>query len=185
MFFHLLDTHPNLILFGVDSWMGINRDAYAKMKKEVNEKVVNYKNGMIMNMSTIEAAEKTPDASLDFVFIDADHSYPSCKIDMQKWLPKVKVGGYIIGHDCKVSSVKKAIEEVFGETSYETDVDQVWYVKERGFDKAEIAQYTGYIVVVFGILGNLFGGLGSDWFSKKFNLGRPMFLFWVMLLLLP
>ncbi len=63
--------------------------------------------------------------------------------------------------------------------------DQVWYVKERGFDKAEIAQYTGYIVVVFGILGNLFGGLGSDWFSKKFNLGRPMFLFWVMLLLLP
>ena len=63
--------------------------------------------------------------------------------------------------------------------------DQVWYVQERGFDKAEIAQYTGYIVVVFGILGNLFGGLGSDWFSKKFNLGRPMFLFWVMLLLLP
>ena len=63
--------------------------------------------------------------------------------------------------------------------------DQVWYVKERGFDKAEIAQYAGYIVVVFGILGNLFGGLGSDWFSKKFNLGRPMFLFWVMLLLLP
>ena len=44
--------------------------------------------------------------------------------------------------------------------------DQVWYVKERGFDKAEIAQYAGYIVVVFGILGNLFGGLGSDWFSK-------------------
>ena len=38
--------------------------------------------------------------------------------------------------------------------------DQVWYVKERGFDKAEIAQYTGFIVVVFGILGNLFGGLG-------------------------
>jgi predicted O-methyltransferase YrrM len=110
--------------------MGINRDAYAKMKKEVNEKVINYKNGMIMNMSTIEAAEKTPDASLDFVFIDADHSYPSCKIDMQKWLPKVKVGGYIIGHDCKVSSVKKAIEEVFGETGYETDVDQVWYVKK-------------------------------------------------------
>ena len=33
--------------------------------------------------------------------------------------------------------------------------DQVWYVKERGFDKAEIAQYTGYIVVVFGILGIL------------------------------
>jgi MFS family permease len=63
--------------------------------------------------------------------------------------------------------------------------DQVWYVKERGFDRAEIAQYTGYIVVVFGILGNLFGGIGSDLFREKFKLGRPMFLFWLMLFLLP
>ena len=63
--------------------------------------------------------------------------------------------------------------------------DQVWYVKERGFNRSEIAQYTGYIVVVFGILGNLFGGIGSDIFRKKFKLGRPMFLFWLMLFLLP
>ena len=63
--------------------------------------------------------------------------------------------------------------------------DQVWYVKERGFDRAQIAQYTGYIVVIFGILGNLFGGIGSDLFREKFKLGRPMFLFWLMLFLLP
>ena len=56
--------------------------------------------------------------------------------------------------------------------------DQVWYVKERGFDRAEIAQYTGYIVIVFGVIGNLIGGLGSDWFTEKYKLGRPMFLFW-------
>ena len=61
--------------------------------------------------------------------------------------------------------------------------DQVWYVQERGFARAEIAQYTGYIVVVFGIIGNLFGGIGSDWFTEKFNLGRPMFLFWLLLFL--
>ena len=63
--------------------------------------------------------------------------------------------------------------------------DQVWYVKERGFDRAEIAQYTGYIIVVFGILGNLIGGIGSDWFTNKYKLGRPMFLFWFMIFLLP
>ena len=63
--------------------------------------------------------------------------------------------------------------------------DQVWYVKERGFDRAEIAQYTGYIIVVFGIIGNLIGGIGSDWFTKKYKLGRPMFLFWFMIFLLP
>jgi len=36
----------------------------------------------------------------------------------------------VIGHDCKIPSVKRAIEEVFGKKGYETDVDQVWYVKK-------------------------------------------------------
>ena len=63
--------------------------------------------------------------------------------------------------------------------------DQLWYVEERGFDKAEIAQITGWIGIVAGILGNLFGGLGGDWFLRRTGMGRPMFLFWIMLLLAP
>jgi MFS family permease len=63
--------------------------------------------------------------------------------------------------------------------------DQLWYVQERGFDRAEIAQITGWIGIVAGILGNLFGGIGGDWFLKKTGVGRPMFLFWIMLLLAP
>ena len=63
--------------------------------------------------------------------------------------------------------------------------DQVWYVQERGFERAEIAQYTGYSIVVFGIIGNLIGGIGSDWFTNKYKLGRPKFLFWFMIFLLP
>lgn len=63
--------------------------------------------------------------------------------------------------------------------------DQLWYARERGFDPAEIAQYTGWIGIVGGILGNLFGGIGSDWFHKKTGQGRPMFLFWIMLVLAP
>ncbi len=63
--------------------------------------------------------------------------------------------------------------------------DQLWFVQERGFDRAEIAQYTGWVGIAGGILGNLFGGMGSDWFHKKTGLGRPMFLFWIMLLLAP
>ena len=63
--------------------------------------------------------------------------------------------------------------------------DQLWYVQERGFDKAEIAQITGWIGITAGIAGNLFGGWGSDYFLKKTGAGRPMFLFLVMLLLAP
>jgi predicted MFS family arabinose efflux permease len=63
--------------------------------------------------------------------------------------------------------------------------DQLWYVQERGFERAEIAQITGWIGIIAGLLGNLFGGIGGDWFLRRTGIGRPMFLFWIMLLLAP
>ncbi|MEM9406071.1 MAG: hypothetical protein AAGA81_08550, partial [Acidobacteriota bacterium] len=44
---------------------------------------------------------------------------------------------------------------------------------------------TGWIAVIGGVLGNLFGGAGSDWYYRKTGNGRAMFLFWIMLLLAP
>lgn len=63
--------------------------------------------------------------------------------------------------------------------------DQLWFVQERGFDRAFIAQATGWIAVIAGVLGNLFGGMGSDWYYRKTGNGRAMFLFWIMLILAP
>lgn len=63
--------------------------------------------------------------------------------------------------------------------------DQLWYVQERGFDRAEIAQLTGWIAVAGGMAGNLFGGWGSDWWQRRFQSGRPMFLAVILLVLAP
>jgi MFS family permease len=63
--------------------------------------------------------------------------------------------------------------------------DQLWYVQERGFERAEIAQYSGWIGMTGGVLGNLFGGVGGDWFLRRTGMGRPMFLFWILLVLAP
>lgn len=63
--------------------------------------------------------------------------------------------------------------------------DQLWYVQERGFDRDEIARLSGWIGLLGGIAGNLFGGLGSDRFLQRTGQGRPMFLFWIMLVLAP
>jgi predicted MFS family arabinose efflux permease len=63
--------------------------------------------------------------------------------------------------------------------------DQLWLVQERGFERAEIARWSGWIGMVAGILGSLFGGVGGDWWLRRTGTGRPMFLVWVMLLLAP
>jgi predicted O-methyltransferase YrrM len=52
-----------------------------------------------LRMTSEEACARYQDQSLDFVFIDALHDYDSVKKDIALWYPKVKVGGYIAGHD--------------------------------------------------------------------------------------
>jgi MFS family permease len=63
--------------------------------------------------------------------------------------------------------------------------EQIWFVEERGFDRNAIAEITGWMAMVAGVLGNLFGGLGSDYFLKKTGIGRPMFMFWISLIIMP
>ena len=63
--------------------------------------------------------------------------------------------------------------------------EQLWFVHERGFDRTEIAELSGWLAFAGGVAGTLFGGVGGDWFLRKTGMGRPMFLFWIMLILTP
>ena len=61
--------------------------------------LLNYINITKYKSSSVEAATKFSDNSLDFVYIDAAHDYENVKKDITAWLPKVKIGGVIAGHD--------------------------------------------------------------------------------------
>lgn len=50
-------------------------------------------------MSSVEASKLYEDGSLDFVYIDANHTYEGVKEDIEVWMPKIKPTGYIGGHD--------------------------------------------------------------------------------------
>jgi Methyltransferase domain len=64
-----------------------------------------------------QAAEEFTDASLDLVFIDAAHTYAGVRADIALWLPKVKPGGVLAGHDYSASfpGVGQAVREAFGD----------------------------------------------------------------------
>lgn len=66
-------------------------------------------------MQSTEAARLYDDASVDFVFLDADHSYEAVAADIAAWWPKVKSGGVLAGHDFAASwpGVQRAVREAF------------------------------------------------------------------------
>jgi cephalosporin hydroxylase len=65
-----------------------------------------------VQLPSLQAAKLYKDSSLDFVFIDADHEYESIVADIEAWLPKVKAGGYIAGHDYPYPPVNLAVTQL-------------------------------------------------------------------------
>jgi hypothetical protein len=120
----IVNSNKSIKFDCVDIWTGEGRvGEYDKDPSVINQTLYNE---FLENMSPVKhvftpvrewsdkAAERYADASLDFVFIDAGHSYENAIADIRAWLPKVKPGGTIAGHDyTSAPGVKKAVDEVF------------------------------------------------------------------------
>ena len=89
----------------------------------------------MLRMDGSEGAKLFADESLDFVYIDANHTYESVKEDIDTWYRKVKKGGLVMGHDY--------LPDYFYEGKEEKN--QALYTFPDG--KPEEAKYTG----MFGV----------------------------------
>ena len=52
-------------------------------------------------MDSASASKEFEDGVADLVFIDANHWYADVKQDIELWMPKIKKGGILCGHDCE------------------------------------------------------------------------------------
>jgi beta-1,4-mannosyl-glycoprotein beta-1,4-N-acetylglucosaminyltransferase len=123
----IANSKKNIIFDCIDTWEGspehqagaenadndvINNTLYNTFIENMKP-VEGYYNAK--RMTSVEAAKTYDDNSLDFVFIDADHSYESVKEDIIAWYPKIKPGGIISGHDYHMwaPGVMKTTNELF------------------------------------------------------------------------
>lgn len=112
LFGMLLKLCPNLSLIGVDNFVDRERSHRVfKLSDDYKDRV------QVLEMTTKEASKHVTDGSLDFVFIDADHSDTAVTEDIQLWAPKVRKGGWLGGHDYspKFPGVIKAVDRAFGD----------------------------------------------------------------------
>ena len=130
--FQLLSGWTTGTLYSVDRWQhvedyedvaNIPQDGQDKLYEETLQKLSVFEDrSVVVRKDSVEASKDFEDESLDFVYIDADHSYEGCLRDITTWYPKVRPGGVISGHDfvdkvcaAGVFGVKSAVAKFFQE----------------------------------------------------------------------
>jgi len=69
-----------------------------------------------IQMDSILAAQHFNDKSVDFLFVDGNHTYPHTKEELLAWLPKMKENSVILGHDFSSSpDIQKAVHDVLND----------------------------------------------------------------------
>lgn len=107
-------------------WIGVIKQEILDKQEEIAKKnFEEFGDRVEMIRSTSEeAVVRFEDNSLDFVFIDGDHSEQHVYNDMMKYYPKLKKGGIFAGNGYVFESVKVGIKKFQNETKVRTPIQK-------------------------------------------------------------
>lgn len=144
---HLL-TRSDLTLYMVDRWAAplpsyaasgdplaaLKGDAMLRAMSDARDAVAYAGGRARMVREDSQAATLRIDAgSLDFAFIDAEHTEEAVRRDIVAWLPTLKPGGLLCGHDYgdERYGVSRAVDEACERFGWVLDLgaDKTWFVR--------------------------------------------------------
>ena len=103
-------------------------DAQATLLKYIQEE-----RAVMLKMTGMEASTQFSANSLDFCYIDGDHSLEGIYSDLKAWVPIVRIGGIIAGHDYK-DGPKSGINDYFGnQLDYKIKTVVDYYCSRYGY----------------------------------------------------
>lgn len=102
----LMKTIPDLLLYGVDPYEPhqgyrdhVRKSTFEAFEQEAHDKLDKYPGYHFIRDYSDAAVDDFADNSLDFVYIDGDHSFYNATQDIELWSKKVRPGGIISGDD--------------------------------------------------------------------------------------
>ena len=120
---HILAKSKLRVLYSIDPWIHFSANVYLDITNvsqiefenvylEAKRKLAKFgKRSKIVKMKSEDASLIFQDNSLDFIYIDANHSYNECRRDLDFYYPKLKKGGIFAGDDY--------LNEVISDTKFE------------------------------------------------------------------
>eukprot|EP00434_Breviolum_minutum_P032255 symbB.v1.2.028528.t1/scaffold3032.1/size64972/8 len=106
---HILEKVPFVQLLGVDPYIGKDGTFPGDFSETLDpdmalaqaQKLYNgfADRAQLLPTTSEEAARSIPDGSLDAIFVDGCHLYECVDSDLKIWLPKLRPGGLVSGHD--------------------------------------------------------------------------------------
>lgn len=105
---HGHNTNQEVIDFKYNHYYNLMRSKFSSTE-EMNKHLT------ILKGKSFDVADFIQDESLDICFLDAGHGYEDVSRDIKRYLPKIKPGGIICGHDYDFmhDDVVKAVDEMF------------------------------------------------------------------------
>lgn len=104
--FYGVDCYCNEKLPSVNPFYELTQHENEIAQRAAKELILYYPNLTLLYKKSSDAVNVFENEFFDFVYIDADHSYEACKNDIESWYPKVKIGGYMSGHDYKLIKMR-------------------------------------------------------------------------------
>jgi predicted O-methyltransferase YrrM len=83
-----------------------------KLREELEKNIGKKKNVTFLNLPSVLASYSFPEKSVDIVYIDGWHRVIPATLDIISWLPKVRPGGFIGGHDYRTEHYCEVIPAV-------------------------------------------------------------------------
>jgi len=113
----------------------------------------------LLRKPSAQAAARFDDASLDFVYLDADQDFNAVAADLGNWFDKVREGGIIAGHDYdnpELPDVQQAVDGFFQRLGWAVHHagQDVWWVEKK---RASIS----YIVPAYNAEDTLWQAVAS------------------------
>lgn len=138
----LCEGVPGLHLYAVDPWTAYaaypdhRRHSKFEESYQAAQDALAGHNVTFLRQFSVEAAHSVPDGSLDFVYIDGNHRIECVIGDLAAWIPKVRAGGIIAGHDYDAFVAPKHACHVYWALNAWTAAYDVrpWFVLGRGRD---------------------------------------------------